>query len=59
MALRLVLVRLLHVDDCGGCGGAAFRAGVSGSVILEDGHGTAQAVEPLLLVEDVVDLKRV
>lgn len=57
MALRLVLVRLLHVDGCGGCGGAAMGAGVGGGVALDDGHGTAQAVKPLLLVKDVVDLK--
>lgn len=54
MALRLVLVRLLHVDHCGG---AATRAGVSGGVTLNDRHGTAQAVEPLLLMKDVIDLK--
>lgn len=55
--MRLVLVRLLHVDGCGGCGGAAMGAGVGGGVALDDGHGTAQAVKPLLLVKDVVDLK--
>lgn len=59
MALRLVLIHLLHVDDCGGCGGATIRAGVRGGVALDDGHGTAQAVKPLLFVEDVIDLKRV
>lgn len=59
MALRLVLIRLLHVNNCGGCGGAAIGTGVSGNVTLNDRHGTAQAVKPLLLVEDVVDLKRV
>lgn len=32
-------------------------AGVGGGVALDDGHGTAQAVKPLLLVKDVVDLK--
>lgn len=57
MDLRLVLIRLFHVDNCGGCGGAMTRAGVSGGVTLDDRHGTAQAVEPLLLMEDVVDLK--
>lgn len=56
MALRLVLIHLLHVDDCGG---ATIRAGVRGGVALDDGHGTAQAVKPLLFVEDVIDLKRV
>lgn len=53
VALRLVLIRLLHDDG----GGAVIGAGVSGGVALDDGHGTAQAVEPLLLMEDVVDLK--
>lgn len=57
--MRLVLVGLLHVDDCGGCGGAAFRAGVSGDFTLDDRHGAAQTVQPLLLVEYVVDLKGV
>lgn len=51
--MRLVLIRLLHND----CGGAAIRAGISGGVALDDRHSTAQAVEPLLLVEDVIDLK--
>lgn len=36
---------------CGGCGGLA-----EGPV---DGNGAAEAVEPLLLVEDVIDLQRV
>lgn len=39
---------------CGGCGGCGGLA--EGPV---DGNGAAEAVEPLLLVEDVIDLQRV
>lgn len=65
--LQAVLVGLLQVDDGRGGGRAALVAGVTrgeagagglaeGAV---DGDGAAEAVEPLLLVEDVVDLQGV
>lgn len=51
------------MDDGGDFGGVGVgcrggsRRGDGGGVV--DGDGAAQAVEPLLLVEDVVDLQRV
>lgn len=68
--LGAVLVRLFHVDD-GGKGGRATSgsrvraerrlSGGGGGVgeRAEDGDGAAQTVEPLLFVEDVVDLESV
>ena len=63
--LWAVLIWFFHVDDGRGGGRATLGAGVAwgwawgGGLAerTEDRNGAAEAVEPLLLVEDVVDLQ--
>lgn len=63
----MVLVRFLHVDDgrdgrrpALGASLAGWRRGCGGLAVGPvDGDGATEAVEPLLLVENVVDLQGV
>lgn len=64
MRRAVVFVELLHVDNGGhGGGAAAEEGGARGGRGLRDGpvdgDGRPEAVEPLLFVEDVVDLEGV
>lgn len=61
----MVLIRLLHVDDGGNGGGPTLGVGILGRRGRRggladgpvDGNGASEAVDPLLLVEDVIDLQ--